>query len=297
MAIGIIRARNVGAGSIGDIEAHNNREFEKGKYPENIREGGEFTRHLQDDQETSLQEVIDQRIRNEEVQGIRKNTNVAIEYVATINDPKVWERYSPSGFFHNTKKWLEDRHGKGSVVASYHHMDESNPHAHYVVVPVKEKEVKWKNQKGEGSRIEKRLNTREFTGGREKLRQLQDDYFQYLKGYGDKLGVPIYRGTKVEHQKKRYIRETDHKIGQMRAKLATLSNSLEIEEQKLAIKKERLKIAETKLELVEHKEAKKADKNKWKRKGTMYNKEIFHENKEQEKGKGKKGGKGGGMSM
>lgn len=115
------------------------------------------------------------------------------------------------------------------MVAIFEHYDESNPHAHFVVVPIVEA-VKWKNRRGEGERTEKRLNVRDHTGGPDKLRDLQNGYFRHLvdtygAGKNNKLGVPIYRGTLVENQTREYIEATDAKIGRLRAELATISNS------------------------------------------------------------------------
>jgi hypothetical protein len=284
MAVGIIRARNISASTVGSTEAHNDRKYGEGQFPENINENG-FHESQYPEGIDNLEDAIYNRIEQEEVTGIKKNTNVAIEYMTTINDPKVWDRYSPHGFFANTKQWLERHHGKGSVVATFEHLDESNPHAHFIVVPIKEKEIRWKNNKGEGKRIEKRLNTRDFTGGRDKLRNLQNEYHKYLKNeYENKMGVTFYRGTLVEHQKKEYIRKTDHKIGEMRAKLSDLTNERDkaVQEAKILIKE--AKKASKELELAEIKDKKKLQKGVWKKKGVKHNPEIFHgEEKEQKK--------------
>jgi len=294
MGFGIIRARNLSEGSIGSTDVHNARRYKyETDYPKNIKPNGKHESKYLDTSkkiylgrnESNLKSIIDQRIKNNNVKGIRKNSNLAIEYVCTINDKKAWENYSFDGFVSNTKKWLEDRHGKDSVVAVYNHLDESNPHAHIIVVPLVKKEVKWKNQSSSGVRTEVRLDTRKYTGGREKLRQLQDDYFSHLcqaygQGKDNKLGVPLYRGTLVEDQHQTYVQQTNHAIGELRNKLEKEKDEIRRMELKLEImkKKHELEIKEIEAQKVIKKHSDKSRKN-WQNKGTRDNSEIFHTDK------------------
>jgi hypothetical protein len=235
MAYGLIRVRRISMDDISSTEKHNFRLYEnENDMPKNINKTDSdfgFTgsyvylgNEEREPEKGSLKKVIEDKIKLENVKGIRKNSSVALEYSLGINDMKVWENYSPKGFFANATKWIEERHGKGSVVAVSHHFDESNPHAHIIVVPTKEKEVKWKNKNGKGVRTEVRLNTREFTSQKKDLSKLQDDYHKFVKGFEMKMGVEFYRGTKAEHQLKIYSDLTDHKLGELRAKRSDLSN-------------------------------------------------------------------------
>lgn len=294
MAFGIIRARNLNAGDIASTDKHNARKYDKIEdFPPNIDpKGHRHEVYLKPESdfmykhETNLEEVIQERIKAQGVKGIKSNSNLAIEYVATINDKKAWERYNPSAFFSNTSKWLEERHGKGSVVAVFEHYDESNPHAHFVVVPIAEKTIKWKNSKGEGERKEKHLNTRDFTGGRDKLRGLQDDFFKHLgETYGlngEKLGVPIYRGTLVEHQTKKYIEQTVAEIGKLRDRLSGITNEKDKVEvySEILNKQEEKTLNEVKLKNLENGKFKSG--RNWENKGTRDNPigKIFHDKKE-----------------
>lgn len=292
MAFGIIRARNLQSGDLASTDLHNARRYESAEhYPKNIDpKRGIDAKYLLPDSDyldksdTTLTEVVQARIDAEEVKGIRKNTNVAIEYVATINDQRAWKEYCPEAFFANAQKWLEKRHGRGSVVAVFEHYDESNPHAHFVVVPIIEKSVKWKNRRGEGQRIEKRLNVRDHTGGPDKLRDLQDGYFRHLvetygAGKNNKLGVPIYRGTLVENQTREYIEATDAKIGRLRAELATISDPAirKSLEGQINFKGAEKAVTEARLAHIEQQKSEKG--RKWAFKGTKDNPSIFHTQK------------------
>jgi hypothetical protein len=162
MAFGLIRVRNLAAADIASTDKHNARRYASiEKYPDNVPmekrnddfinvkyESASNSEYL-NKTETDLAQVIDERLKINQVKGIKSNSNLAIEYVIGINDLKAWDNYEFSGFVSNSKKWLEDRHGKNSVVAIYSHLDESNPHAHIIVVPIEKKIIKWKNTNGE----------------------------------------------------------------------------------------------------------------------------------------------------
>lgn len=301
MAFGLIRARNLSAGEISSTDKHNSRRYSSAEeYPDNIDQEKRHDSFINVDyisnngstylgkNESSLKESIDKRLKDKNVKGIRKNSNLAIEYVVGINDKKAWDNYAFDGFVANTKQWLEERHGENSVVAVFKHLDESNPHAHIIVVPVQEKIVKWKNTKGEGEKKEARLNTRDYTGGRDKLRELQNDYFEHLtKRYngGEKLGLKLYRGTLVENQTKEYIEKTNHEIGNLKAELEVQKNNIEKSGEifkQIQIKNQELIEKEILLKR-EQDRRNSENKNLWKLKGTKDNKDIFHTKKEDEK--------------
>lgn len=292
MGFGICRARNLKMGDISSTDTHNFRLYESEyDYPPNIDpkelSTGRYVRENEPDYfykgETSLLEEVQYRLDKNNVKGIRKNSNVAIEYVLAVsaeNNP--WENYSPGTFFQDATDWIEKRHGKNSVVAVSEHYDESNPHVHIVVVPLVTKEVKWKNKNGSGSRIETRTNVRAFTGGRELLRKLQDDYHQFCKKYERKMGVTFTRGTLVENQTKEYVRQTNHNIGRVRRLIKDFSvefpNLMESVRKsiknKLKALKTHLLTLETKNEVyeavLEQEISKKRDKssnNQWKTRG------------------------------
>jgi len=293
MAFGLIRARNLSSADINSADKHNARRYDKKEnYPINVpfeKREDKFISVMytadnelgyQGKEETTLGAVIDKRLKDNAVKGIKTNSNLAIEYVIGINDMKAWESYDFDGFVNNSREWLEDRHGKGSVVAVYTHLDESNPHAHIVVVPIEKKVVKWKNTKGSGESIENRLNTRDYTGGRDKLRLLQNDWFNHLTeryNGGKSFGLELYRGTLVENQLKEYVMQTNHEIGELRAELSQITNDIIKKELDLKIAKrmEYLRLNELKLKN-EQDRRNNEKKDLWKLKGTKNNPDVFH---------------------
>jgi hypothetical protein len=294
MAFGLIRVRNLAAADIASTDKHNARRYtSKEHYPDNVpmEKRNDFFINVKyetvsnseylDKNETDLAQVIDERLKVNQVKGIKSNSNLAIEYVIGINDLKAWDNYDFNGFVSNSKQWLEDRHGKNSVVAIYSHLDESNPHAHIIVVPIEKKIIKWKNTNGEGEKQENRLNTRDYTGGREKLRTLQDDWFNHLiKRYqgGKSFGLELYRGTKVENQLKKYVTQTNHEIGELRTKLSLLSDDLEKSTVLGDITKKEAEKAKKEIELKQEQDRRLNEKKDlWKSKGLKDNPNIFHD--------------------
>jgi len=236
MAFGIIRVREISAGEVGATDIHNGRKYEEYEIeaPDNLDgTDNHHTCYIGSDgferENCNLKDVIDDRIKEAGCQ-VKKNSVVALEFVVSASK-EFFEKYSDSGHFGNCLTWLENRYGRKNVVAMYTHNDETTPHAHFIVVPVVEKKVRWKNQKGEGEKIENRLCARDLTGNKEKLEKLQDDYFTFIKKYGDSCGVPFYRGTKASNQLKEYTKKTDHTLGQLRNVMEALDSKItEIDE-------------------------------------------------------------------
>lgn len=234
MAYGIIRVRNLSAVDVAPTETHNGRKYqEKGVHPpEHIDTQGYYTHETIGDK--SMNERINERLK---ALGItpRKNSVVALEYVVALSgNPQekalIRQNYDIGGFLSDATKWVAERHGgMQNLVAVSQHFDESNPHAHIVVLPIVEKTVKWKNQKGSGERVESRLCARDFTGSKDMLSALQDQYHAFVEPYGAKMGgVKFFRGTKKEEQLKEYTKKTSRELGLLRQKLDNCISEAEV---------------------------------------------------------------------
>lgn len=162
-----------------------------------------------------MQEMVDKRIKELGVKGVKKNSTKAIEVVVSVSDLIFFNSSGgccPLGYGSNEMKWLEDTYfGVGNVVCGYLHMDEYKPHWHFICIPAAEKEVAYKNRYGSGIKREMRLCANDILDGPEKLTDIQDAYHEHCKArYGNI--VPFYRGLKAEQQKRKYIEKTDAKI-------------------------------------------------------------------------------------
>lgn len=222
-----IRVKPISAGAIKRAGIHNNRLYSELGFdtPENIIIGQSVLNKnyvLIDGIETkkSLKDTIYYRIEEAGAQE-RKNSVMALEYVMSGREDFLMA-YSPSKYFANCVKFLEKKHGAENIVAIAEHYDESKPHVHIIVVPIIRKEVHWKRSKGdgyiEGKKEENRLCARDFTGNRDMLRKLQDDFFEYCVPFGKECGVTLERGTKIELQARKYVKKTNHEMALLNVK-------------------------------------------------------------------------------
>jgi FtsZ-binding cell division protein ZapB len=143
---------------------------------------------------------VSTRIKGAGIDKPRKNAVLAIEHLMAASpeafqlkkglDPQTGkmtltgptadiERWQ--AFKKNCYKWLNDQYGKENIVNFTTHLDEQTPHIHAVVVPI--------DKKG-------KLNCREYLGGREKMRGLQDSFAQVHQELGLERGI---KGSKANH--------------------------------------------------------------------------------------------------
>jgi len=220
MAYGIIRVRNLHAGDLSGTDAHNSRNYEQA--PEHINtEKSELNKQFIFGAD-NMRDAVYNIIENNDIK-TKKNSVLALEYVVAMSgtpDEKevFWSKTSHLIFFQQAENWIAERHSGNAHIASISiHLDESNPHAHIVVVPFTEKEVMWKNKNATGVKIERRLNAREHTGNKDLLIKLQDDFFKFIEPFGPHIGVKFYRGTKASLKLKEYVQDTNAEIGRLKA--------------------------------------------------------------------------------
>lgn len=106
----------------------------------------------------------------------RKDNVQCIEFVLTAS-PEFFKTKSgkeKADFYNAANQWVESEFGKKNVLNSVLHLDESTPHLHIHVVPIDEKG---------------KLNAKKWLGGRVKLRQLQDRFYEAVKDFGLERGV------------------------------------------------------------------------------------------------------------
>lgn len=225
MAYGIIRVRNLHQSDLKSTQKHNAREFEENERPVNVIAGGYSQTEIYQDSD-SLEQAIQKRFDDAKVKQ-RSDSIVALEYVVTLS-PEAMATIDEQNYSHNTIlehlcSFVRDKHGDENVISVSKHYDESNPHAHIIVTPIISKEVRWKNTKGEGVRTENRLCARDFVGDKDKLRQLQTDYFQYITNSNNGLNlatrfpqIKFERGVDARDKRARkeyYSKMTNHVIG------------------------------------------------------------------------------------
>jgi hypothetical protein len=201
-------------------EQHNRRLYTKEEMPVNIDPSKiSLNQGYIAANKSSFKEAIDDRLQGV---AVRSNSVVAIEFVMGASKDFYQGSYDASSYLSNCVEFVACKYGRENIISVHQHFDESNPHVHVLLTPIAEKTVRWKNQKGEGSTTEKRLCARDITGGREKLRQLQDEFHAYIVPFGQLAGVEFVRGTLVEQQTREYKKRTDYRMAEITriAKLA-----------------------------------------------------------------------------
>ena len=96
----------------------------------------------------------------------RKDAVICIEYMISASPEHFgvdWREAENHGadYFKDAIEWLEKRHGKGNVVCTTVHLDESTPHLAAYVVP---------------RTVDGRLSAKDFVGGRTVLSKMQTDF-------------------------------------------------------------------------------------------------------------------------
>lgn len=143
---------------------------------------------------------VENMLRKKEITKLRKNGVLAIEFMLAFSPEYIVDeegQYKPDAkqklkaWLEESKNWLINEFGENciSVIA---HFDETSPHIHAVILPVKQ----WVNKKGD--KLNK-LCAREITGGAAKLSKLQDSYAEHLQENGVNLNRGL-KNSKAKHQ-------------------------------------------------------------------------------------------------
>jgi hypothetical protein len=246
MSFGIIRVRTISSASgVEAAEKHNKRTGETTRDNIDLNKSKDNTHVVNDDseKEKSIMQLVQKRIDDTKATK-RKNSIIALEYVVALSPDVKKKMYQPDDGYYidlildELTAFVTEKHGDENVVSVDYHLDESNPHAHIIVVPIKEKTTNYKNRFGTTTKTQNRLAARDFIGTKEKLRQLQTDFFNHVndfslkKGFKERYGVEFFRGADARTSKRKYIKETIREIGDLRDKLDV---SQDIQE-KIAIK-------------------------------------------------------------
>ena len=115
----------------------------------------------------------------------RKNSVLAFELVLTFSHEEI-ENIDLEKWEQENLKWLKEKFGENNVLSAMVHMDETTPHIHAIVTPITK---------------DNRLCAKDFTGGKAKMFQLQDEYGKSMKQFGLERGNKNSRATKRQLNK------------------------------------------------------------------------------------------------
>jgi len=234
MSFGLCRIRKIStAKGMQYTDIHNGRKYQEHNLhpPPNIRPEQKYGLNDHDillSGCSSIEEAVEKRIKDAGVK-VRSNSVKAIEYVLALSPDvqHVFKNYSAHTALDRMLEFVEKRHGKENVISKSLHFDESNPHVHFVVVPITTKEKHWKNRNGSGVKVENTLTARDFVGGRDKLRDMQTDFYEFCKNtYADRLNIVFTRGTDARENSKKYTKHASAEMGELRGREAELITQL-----------------------------------------------------------------------
>jgi len=136
----------------------------------------------------SIVEGVRDRLKNIK---LRKNGVIAYEFLLTASP----EFFRPEGggygqfdrekidtFNEKSMAWVRDTFGSENIISSVCHLDEATPHLQVIITPVDPTTGK--------------LNARGWTGGKEKLQELQDTFAEALAPLGLERGI---KGSQATH--------------------------------------------------------------------------------------------------
>lgn len=169
-----------------------NHNYRQGDKPENV--AGEKS-HLNQElialqNGETYADAYRRRIKEGGVKTVRKNNTKAIEVMLTYNQKNVPPDFSLDAWSQANVEWLQETFGKENVVSAVLHLDETTPHIHAVIVPVKD---------GKLAATELLQSTPELQekNGKRGFEYLQDKYAEKMQPFGLKRGI---RKSKASHE-------------------------------------------------------------------------------------------------
>lgn len=167
-----------------DPEKIKNDFFWPNTYPKNEKGFLDKSQNTDFEKRKEMQQITMSIYKKFLPEKVRKNGVRAVEFMMTVS-PEVMQRkdFNAIEYLNACGNWAKEKFGKENVFFIAQHFDETTPHVSILLTP--------KDENG-------KLNARKFFGGREKMQELQDDFFEKVgKEFGLDRGL---RGSKAKHQ-------------------------------------------------------------------------------------------------
>ncbi len=178
MGYAVVHMQKINKGGTYGIQFHCQREGESKTNPDIDLTRTHLNYDLINEQPIKYTAVINEKIRNNatDTTKVRKDAVVMCNFVIT-SDEQTMKAMTPEQlrqFFQDSVEFFGNRYGKENLVMGSVHMDETTPHMHLGLVPIKDKKLSCKN-----------------IFNRNELRSLQTDFAEEVgKKYGLKRGIP-----------------------------------------------------------------------------------------------------------
>lgn len=167
-----------------DPEKIKNDFFWPNTYPKNEKGFLDKSQNTDFEKRKEMQQITMSIYKKLLPEKVRKNGVRAVEFMMTVS-PEVMQRkdFNAIEYLNACGNWAIEKFGKENVFFIAQHFDETTPHVSILLTP--------KDENG-------KLNARKFFGGREKMQELQDDFFEKV---GNEFGLDRgLRGSKAKHQ-------------------------------------------------------------------------------------------------
>lgn len=231
MSMLVARTQKMKSQNIGGIQKHNQREFSFNSNEKINKDLSHFNYDLVNNRPIDYRERVMSIIESQKTgtKAIRKDAVLVNEWMIT-SDQNFFKDLSEENkqkFFESSLKFFEERYGKQNMAYAQVHLDETTPHMHLGVVPMKDGRLQAKNV---FNKIE--------------LLKIQKELPEYLR----EQGFNIDRGQ--ERSEKKHMSDKEYKA--MHEKMSELKSNVLREEQRAAVLKEKndsldFKVIESKL--------------------------------------------------
>ena len=178
MAYAIIRINKCKIGAVSKINKHHERLKETYQSNPDIDvEMSYLNYHIVEPVSTYRKQRIE---RIENVGAKRRKDSIVMQDGLITATPEWMQQLSTQEqkeYFNYCYQFIEDRYGRENIISAVVHLDEANPHMHFVFVPITR---------------DNRLSSKDVMGGPKGMKKLQDDFYDYIvKEYPDiQRGLP-----------------------------------------------------------------------------------------------------------
>ena len=187
----VARMQKMKAGNLGGAYRHNERIFENHANKDIDTERSHLNYELTDrERSVSYEKQIKDYVNENKIsqRGIRKDAVLCDEWIIT-SDKAFFEKLSPGetrSFFEAAKDYFAENYGEQNIAYASVHMDESTPHMHLGIVPMRDGKLSSKAM-----------------FDREELKKIQDELPQYL----NEQGFELERGARNSEAKHKTVAE------------------------------------------------------------------------------------------
>ena len=199
----VARMEKMKVGNLGGAYRHNERIFKNHSNKDIDPNRSHLNYELTDrDRSVSYEKQIKNYVNETKIskRAIRKDAVLCDEWVIT-SDKKFFERLEQvQEFFETAKKYFEEQYGKQNIAYASVHLDESTPHMHMGVVPMKDGKLSSKAM-----------------FDREELKSIQDKLPKYMNEHGfeverGELNSEKKHKTVAEFKQDMAVKELDEKL-------------------------------------------------------------------------------------